>query len=320
MKLSRRSALALAGGALASPLMRGAGIASAQGLTSIKAAGVPEDSAVPVLWGIQSGIFRRHGLDVSLEAARSGAAIAASVAGGAYQIGKSSLAALIAAHVHGVPFVLIAPAAIYDSSISTVALLVKADSPMRVPADLNGKTIAVSSINDVYEIATKAWVDQHGGDSSTMKFVELPVTAVAEAVATGRVDAAGIAVPELQQTLATGRTRVIGHMYDGIAPRFLIQGWFTTADYANKNPEIVRAFARGEREGAIYANGHHQQIIDSEAQFTKIEPGVIAKMTHFFYATSLEPAMIQPLIDATAKYKVIPASFDAREMIASVLR
>jgi hypothetical protein len=39
-------------------------------------------------------------------------------------------------------------------------------------------------------------------------------------------------------------------------------------------------------------------------------------MPRVTYATSLNPRDIQPLIDAAAKYKAIPASFDARELIS----
>jgi hypothetical protein len=34
---------------------------------------------------------------------------------------------------------------------------------------------------------------------------------------------------------------------------------------------------------------------------------------------SVDPKLIQPLIDAAAKYKAIPASFDARDLIDSAL-
>lgn len=290
-------------------------VAFAQGLRTIKAGGVPEDSVTPVLWAQQSGLFRRNGIDLQLEPARSGAAIVAGVVGGAYQIGKSSLAAIIVAHTKGLPLVCIAPCGLYNSASPVIALIVKTDAPFRSGADLNGKTVAVSSLNDVYTLAAKAWVDQNGGNSSTLKLLELPVTAVAEAIAQGRIDAGGIAMPELQQALDGGRIKVLAPFYNAIAPRFLVQAWFTTVDYAKSNPDLVRGFARAEREGAIYANAHHQQTVDVEAKFTGIERGVIAKMTRFTYGTTLEARDIQPLIDVSAKYKVIAAPFDARDLI-----
>jgi hypothetical protein len=47
---------------------------------------------------------------------------------------------------------------------------------------------------------------------------------------------------------------------------------------------------------------------------------VFAKMPRVKSALTVDPKLIQPLIDACAKYKAIPASFDARELIDSALR
>jgi hypothetical protein len=43
-------------------------------------------------------------------------------------------------------------------------------------------------------------------------------------------------------------------------------------------------------------------------------------MTRATYGTSLDPALIQPVIEAAAKFKLIPAPFDARELIDPALR
>jgi NitT/TauT family transport system substrate-binding protein len=250
MRISRRSLVTSLACAAAAPAA-----AFSQTLRTIKAAGVPEDSATPVLWAQQSGIFRRYGIDLQLEKQRSGAAIVAGVLGGAYQIGKSSLAALIVAHTKGLPLVCIAPCGLYDAANPVIALLVKADSPFRTGADLNNKTVAVSSLNDVYTLATKAWVDQNGGNSSTLKLVELPVTAVAEAVAIGRVDAAGCAMPELQEALDGGKVRVLAHddrlcqSESSDRPRFGA-GRARGCDLCQRTPP-----ANGRRGGEIYRFG-----------------------------------------------------------------
>ena len=39
-------------------------------------------------------------------------------------------------------------------------------------------------------------------------------------------------------------------------------------------------------------------------------------MSRTQFATSLDPALIQPLIDTAAKYKAIDARFEARDFIA----
>jgi NitT/TauT family transport system substrate-binding protein len=312
VRLSRRSALGLAAGALAAPYA-----ARAQSLISLKAAGVPEDSITPALWAQQSGIFRKHGLDVQLDAQRSGSAVAAGVAGGAYQFGKSSLMALIAARAHNVPIVIIAPGGMYDARNPINGLIVKIDSPLRTGADFNGKTIAVSSLGDLYTVGTYAWIERTGGDWPSVKLVELPISAVFEAVVGGRIDAGNTIVPDLQAALATGRVRDLVDTNAAIASRFMYTAWFTTVDYAKNNRTIVDKFRAALLESTTYTNAHHAQTVDVFAKFSGMETSVVAKMNRTDDGTTLDPRLIQPLINATARYKVIPAAFDARDFIAT---
>ncbi len=283
-------------------------------------AGVPEESVTPALWAQQSGIFRRAGLDVDIRPQNSGSAIAAGVAGGSYAIGKSSLVSLIIAHSKGLPFVLIAGGGLYDAKNPNVGLLVKADSPMKNAADLNGKMLGVSNLNDLYTLAAKAWLDSHGGDSTSIKTLEFPIAAIPDAIAANRIDAGGLIDPELQSAVDSKKVRVFARMFDAVAPRFMYTGWFTTTDFLAKNRATVEAFSRAMRESTTYVNSHESETVDMLSKFTSIEPSRIAKMHRISYSSTLDPRLIQPSIDVCAKYKAIPASFDAKELIAPGIR
>jgi NitT/TauT family transport system substrate-binding protein len=313
-QLTRRSALVLAAAALARPTL-----VRAQTLVPLHIAGVPEDSITPAVWAIQNQIFRRYGLDAQLDAQHSGAAVAAGVAGGAYQIGKSSMISLLVAHAHNIPVVVVAPGGLYEPSDANEALIVKVDSPIRTGADLNGKIVAVSALNDLYAIGTRCWVDALGGDSSTIKFIELPISAVPAAVEAGRIDAGGTIDPDLQAALSGGKVRMLCDPNAAIAPRFMYTGWMATIDYARTNRATVDKFRAALQESARYVNDHLSETADVMAKFTGIPAAVFAAMPRVKSALSVDPKLIQPLIDAAAKYKAIPASFDARDLIDSAL-
>ena len=108
--MNRQTALALGSAFLAAP-----SAAFAQSAAQMILAAVPEESVTPALWALQSGMFRKAGLDVDVQAASSGTAIAAGVAGGSYAVGKSSLVAVITAHAKGFPFVFVAGGSLYDT-------------------------------------------------------------------------------------------------------------------------------------------------------------------------------------------------------------
>lgn len=313
--LTRRTALALTAAALARPALAGA-----QALTPLHIAGVPEDSITPAVWALQKLIFRRHGLDVRIDAQHSGSAVAAGVAGGAYQIGKSSMISMLVAHAHNVPVVVVAPGGLYEASDANEALIVKVDSPIRTGADLNGKIIAVSALNDLYTIGARCWIDAHGGDSSTVKFVELPIAATQAAVEAGRIDVGATIDPDLQEAVNGGKVRILCDPNSAIAPRFMYTGWMATVDYAREDRATVDKFRAAMQESARYVNDHLAETAGVMATFTGIPPAVFAKMPRVKSALTVDTKLIQPLIDACAKYKVIPASFDARELIDSALR
>jgi NitT/TauT family transport system substrate-binding protein len=308
--MNRRTALALGSAFLSAP-----GVVAAQGLTQMTLGGVPEESVTPALWAAQSGMFRKAGLNVDVQPAASGNAIAAGVAGGAYAVGKSSLPAIIAAHAHGLPFVFVAGGSLYDTKFPYSVLTVKADSPLKTAAELNGKLIAVPSLSDITTYATKAWVDAHGGDSTSLKLLEFPFAQIPDALAAGRVEAGFIADPVLQQAIDDKKVRIFAHAFDAVAPEFMVTGWFVTMDYWNKNKADLQKFYRVMQDADKYVVGHPADTVSVLSAFSKVDPAVIAKTHRIGYAP-LEPKYIQPVIDILAKYKAIPATFDAKELIA----
>lgn len=305
---------------LTSALWLAPALARAQpALTPLRIASAPDEDVLGALWAQSSGIFRSQGLDVHLDPMNSGAAVGAAVIGGAIDIGKSSFVSLVTAHTKGIPFVLIAPAGVYNSKAPIVGLIVKKGSPIKTARDLNGKTFSVPSLNDQYSIAIKGWMDQHGGDWTTLKFLELPNSAVPEALENGRIDAASIANPILSEAIAAG-AQVIGRTFDAIGPHFIQACYFVTADYAAKNRDACERFAKAIAQSGAYCNAHPDQTVQALSDFTKVAPQTIAHMTRTEIGTTLDPRELQPVIDAAAKYKLIAAPFDAREMIAPFLR
>ena len=80
--------------------------------------------------------------------------------------------------------------------------IVLKDGPIHSAKDLNGSTIPSPSLRDYFEVADRAWIDANGGDSKTVKFIELPVSAMFAALQTGRVAAIGLPNPFLANAIA----------------------------------------------------------------------------------------------------------------------
>lgn len=312
VRLSRRAFAVLC---LAAPCLR-ARPSAGQELTTIHVASITNDTCSAILYAMKLGLFQKAGLSIDFLPMNSGAAASAAVAGGTVQFGQSSLVTLIDAHVHGVPFTLVAPGGVIATGSMYAAALVRADSPIKTGADLNGKTFAVPALEDLNQIAAMAWIDQHGGDSRTVKFIELSAPATVAAIEGGRVDAGQVGTPTLSTALESGKTRVLAPIFDAFGKRFENVGWFTTADYAKNNPDIVTRFAGVMHQAALLANSHRPETAALLADYLKGDPAIYARMARVEFGEYLDPRDIQPLIDAAARYKAIDHAFPAQEMIS----
>ena len=287
-------------------------------LVTLHVAGVQTDDITPLVYAIKTGMFARAGLDVQSMATNSGAATSAAVASGTYEIGKSSLLSLMAAHLRNVPLTVIAAGVVHDTHNPFAELVVPANAPgFTTGKDFNGKTIATSALNDLSTVSVDAWIEKNGGDSKTVKYVELPVSAMMAAVVEHRVDAAFMLYPPLAEAMSSGKVRAVCAAYDAIAPFFVLSGWFTTTDYAEKHPDVIRKFVRVMYEASKYTNRHQSETAPMMSELTKVPMNIYQTMPRVGAATSTNLKDWQPLIDASAKYGVISRAFPAKDFIWS---
>jgi NitT/TauT family transport system substrate-binding protein len=315
--LSRRSALAAVTAAALGPTILVPRRAQAAAPVTIRVATTPDDASMAVVFADRTGRFRAAGITVEIDQQSSGAAIAAGIIGGAYDVGKSSLTSVLSAHLRNIPFTFIAPGGLSDQRAPYGHLIVANDSGIASAKDLNGKILSVAALGSLDPVTISSWIDANGGDSKTVKFVEIPQTEAGAAVVAHRIAAALIIHPQVDEALAAGNVHVLGDPYGALAPLYLISGWFATADWVKAHPDAAQRFARVVEETALYANAHHSETAPVLADFSKIPLPVIAKMTRAVLGTSLTPALIQPVIDASVKYGALAHTFNAAEIITS---
>jgi NitT/TauT family transport system substrate-binding protein len=305
------TAIALAAALLGG--LAGARSGTAQELVTIRLAGTPDDAKTPVFYAVQTGMYRRAGLDVQIALTSSGSAATAAVVAGAYEMGQGSLLSIALAHLRGLPIAVIAIGSVLAPKVLFAALLVAADSPVKTGADMNGKTVGVPALNDVDTLSASVWVDKNGGDAKTLKFVEVSNTLAGDALAAHRIDLAVMQPPQLDAAVEAGKARVLANAAISSTP-YAFSAYFANKDWAEKHPDAVRTFARVTYAAAAYTNAHPDETAAMMADVTKIPLAVFRKMARVRVATASDPSLMQPLIDAAAAYKVIPRGFPAKEM------
>jgi NitT/TauT family transport system substrate-binding protein len=310
--VQRRAFLASGAAALAAP-----GTGHAQSLTTVHAAVGYTDDSSAVLIGAARGIFRTQGLDVVTDPITSSAAALAGVAGGSYQTASATMTALVLAHAHGAPYKSIAPGHIHSPQIMTEGLLVRKDSAIASVKDLNGKTLAVASLQDINSLSTQSLMEQSGADPTSLRQVEIPFLAQIPALEAGRVDAAVLGEPLLSQAMKTGKFRVLARPYNAInnGKSFLITVNVATADWIASNPDAAARFSRAKRDANRYANTHHDETAEVLAKWMHGDEATLKQSQRLVFAQTTEASAIAPVIALLAKYKLIDRPFDPKELI-----
>lgn len=283
----------------------------AQTPAKLRVAVIPLENSAQAFFAKDMGFFAKQGLDVDMISIQSGSAVAAAVAGGAADVGFASLVPLAIAHTKNVPFVLVAAGAMWTQAARNSALFVSSTSSVRSGKDLDGKTLACAGLGTLTEYATRAWIDQHGGDASTIKFVEMGYASMPPALGAGRVDAALVNEPYLGAVKS--ESKVLGYPFDAVSKEFLIGGWFSNAQWAKDHPDLVNRFAAAMREAAAWANQKQNTAKSAEIleRYTKMDPAVVSSMVRVRFGERLSAASIQPQVDIAAKYggfRTFPAS------------
>jgi ABC-type nitrate/sulfonate/bicarbonate transport system substrate-binding protein len=271
------------------------------------------DPTAQVLYAYDLGYFDKAGLDVTLMPMANGGAIAAGVAGGAIDIGVGNVINIETAHKKGVPLTIIAPGAYNVNSAPSNVLIVAKNSPLKTAKDLNGKIIATNPLRGIGEVMTNAWIDKNGGDSTTVKYIEVPFPDAEGVVVQGRADATLSVEPFITQS--KNDTRMFSNVFDVFGDGWLITSYFTSTPYARAHPTVISRFAAVIRQTAVWANANPEKSAEILAKYSKLDPAVVKQTVRAKYSTTLTAAQLQPTIDASAKYKIFEGAFPAQELI-----
>jgi NitT/TauT family transport system substrate-binding protein len=288
--------------------------ARAAGLTVVNVGTLPSDVSAVVVYASDRGTFSTAGLDVRLTTFNSGPVIANAVVGGALDIGAANVGSLCVARSRGVPLKIIAPAGIADSNATGDIIAVSKDSPIKSAADLNGKTIAIVAVKTMQHAAVLAWIDQRGGDSKSVKFIEIPFPEMGAALTSHRVDAAVPAEPFT--TAIRPDTRSIGHEWDAMKMPLPIFAFFATEAWLAGHADAAVTFAKAIHQSAVWANAHRRDTATMLVKFAGVDPELADTMGRSTYGTApIDASMLESIIDIQVKYGIMAAPIDPADLI-----
>ena len=240
-------------------------------------------------------------MELTLESGQGGAAIVPGVVSGQFQFGFSNVTSLLIASSRGLPLKVVSNGvASTGKDKADFGGVVTRDASIRTAADLAGKRVAVNTLKNIGDTTIRASVRKAGGDPSSIKFVELAFPDMPAALQAGRVDAIWVVEPFLSASLGQGG-RLVASNYVDTAPDLTVAVYFTSRQLIEKDPDLVKRFTEAMTESLAYADAHPDEARQVLSSYTKIDPGVIQKLTLPKWPPQINRASVETLADLAHK-------------------
>jgi NitT/TauT family transport system substrate-binding protein len=290
-------------------------VSASSGQPSLTVAFLPVEPVMQAAYADARGFFVRQGLDVDLRVVSDPALIAPAVVSGDVQFAATTVGGLAFQKTRGLPVKLVASGALYRPQAPTTALVAGVDSGIRRVRDLRGKTIGIDARTTLAHVGLLKWLKQNGLSEGDVTIAELRgFQQLLGPLRRGQVDAAVLPEPYLTQSIRQGGRRVAPILDTTCAKDCLITLWIARKDV---DPNLAARFRNAIQQAAVWANAKKNWPASGRilTETAGVPPALIGRITRTSFSTRLRPAQAQPVIDIYAEFGLIPASFDAGDLV-----
>jgi NitT/TauT family transport system substrate-binding protein len=293
----------------------GQGTAADEPVT-LKVGVIPIADVAPLYLGMKMGFFEQEKLTIEPQQFAGGAEILPAVQSGDLQIGFSNTTSMLIAASKGLSVRIIAQGVQEGATEpeSWTHLFVRADSGIQAPKDLEGKTIAINTLQNINDVMTKAALEKQGVDVSTLQFTEVPFPEMNQALEGGDVDA--IVVVEPFRTIAeqSGKRDIMPTIYN-VDPSLTVATYFAMQPYIEQNQAVVERFVRAMNNSLTYAADHPDDVRATLGSYTKIPADLIGEVRLPQWGTDLNQPSIELMGRLSKQYALIEEEPNVAELI-----
>ena len=232
------------------------------------------DPIIPVNIGFEEGIFKKHGLDLTIVDFNGGAKMAQAMAAGAIDIGDGA-GTEMAQEAKGAPMIGICQSA---STFPFLGIGVPQDSAAKSAADLKGKIMGVSSSGSLTDwLAKRLSIKQGWGpDGMTRVAIGNGAQDIVAGFKAHQIDAdvGNAAIFYDLEEHKAGRLLMSVSDFEGGAVSGTI---FASNKLIASNPDAVRAFLAAWVETVAFMRAHRDETIKIKAKIAGYSDAVEAK-------------------------------------------
>jgi NitT/TauT family transport system substrate-binding protein len=211
---------------------------------------------LPAFVAKDTGIFAKHGLDVTLQIAPAPPVVPPMLVSGSVQIGYATPPNFLLADEGGLDLVAILGAARLQKSNSKVSLITRTGLTVDKAEDLKGRKIGVPGFNSIFEMFLRKWFIIHNVPRDQVTLVETPLLTMGDLLRSAQIDAATAIEPIRGRIIASGAAQMSLDFFSEVNPDVLGSFWMSTRAWANAHHAEIEAYRAAMAEGLAYVRAH----------------------------------------------------------------
>lgn len=290
-------------------------------LTPITIGAVYTTSTLPLWVAEQQGFFKKNGMEVTIKQSPNFAASAPALLSGQMQFANAATAPAVTSIAKGMPLQIVAGVQTENEDIthSSSQVMVRKDSTIKRPRDLQGKTVATSAIGSGPYVGVIANYLADGGAPNGIKWVVVDLNSQLSALEKGQVDAIVASEPYRAQAQDAGmvgafsayRVPGITSMPAGFTDVVLL----ASSEYLAKNPEMGVAMQKAMKEATDWINKNPKEARKLVGSKLELSDDVVSKINLPTFVSEVEPRGVQKLIEVMLAINMIPKTLNALELV-----
>ena len=247
----------------------------------------------PMYFAQKFGIFKKHGLDITITYIDGGPTLTQAVIGGSVDIGQNGYTSAAAAAVQGADLVFIG----VISNKMPFQLVVK--NNIKTAADLKGKRIAISRFGSSTDTAATFALTHLGLKRNEVNILQLGgETTRTAAMMSGQLDASLEQYPRTAELEDEGYHVLVD--CTPIAGDYPNTSYVTTRAFLKKNPEAAKRFMMAMSEGIAGFKKNPEEGQKVMIEFLKLKPGHAVKDTYDYFNREIFPDVPAPSVKGIA--------------------
>ena len=276
---------------------------------------IPIADCAQLYVGLEKEFFEQEGLEIELISMAGGAKILEALAAGSVDIGFSNVVSLIQAKASGLKFIALTGGPIEDINHKEHAILIRKDSPIKSPKDLEGKTIALNTRKNIDDLFVREYLEKNNVNPDKVNFVEIPFPNMESVLFSGEVDAVASIEPFVTFALLHGESKVLDYNYVALEPKVEISAYVVSEGWLQKNRAIGDRFIRAFNKATDYALTHESEVRTIITKYTKLDQAQAQQITLPTFGKNLTVTELQKMADKLYKRGWIDKSIDASLII-----